>query len=366
MVSRYLFSKKIFAQNTDRLRIAFANQGMDCLLGYSVKTNNHKAVLTEAYNNGMYAEVVSTDELKLATQCGFDHRHVIFNGIIPDARSRYEVAVQGGIVNLNDISQLKEFIAIAERYSNKVGIGLRVNFDIGNNVESRFGIFIDDEEFSEAIALIKASDCVELKGFHLHATSSRDLKYWRVKAAKMAELAKRYNVKYLDFGSRFFGPMNHKLKEHYGYDDVYFEDYAYIVANALTEVFGERSNWPEVILEPGTPIVSNAVSIIAEVMNVRMINGKAYADINCSRYDFTSSMNEKFFVACDVIRNDMNPSFSNVTLAGNTCVEADVLCRDYPGPIAKGDYVLIRNVGAYSVSKANSFITKPLEFVTID
>ena len=46
----------------------------------------------------------------------------------------------------------------------------------------------------------------------------------------------------------------------------------------------------------------------------------------------------------------------NAKMVGYTCLEQDVLYRNYSGPIAAGDYILFGNVGGYSLVDKPPFI----------
>ena len=51
---------------------------------------------------------------------------------------------------------------------------------------------------------------------------------------------------------------------------------------------------------------------------------------------------------------------------GYTCLEQDIVYRDYTGEIANGDYVLFGNVGGYSLVDKPPFIMPDYPMISID
>lgn len=53
-------------------------------------------------------------------------------------------------------------------------------------------------------------------------------------------------------------------------------------------------------------------------------------------------------------------------LAGFTCMEDDILCADYPEPVAVGDFLLFCHTGAYSSALRPDFIREAPPIVCLD
>ena len=362
-MAKYIFYSEVFKKNVQHLRSAFKDAGLQLCLGYSVKTNNHPQVLNKARECGMMAEIVSRDEFELALGCDFDFDSIIYNGVIPDPEFKFLVAAKGGIVNINSYTELEMIEKIATDSKIKIKLGIRVNIDIGTELPSRFGIRPYSEEFAKCMELFNSSEYIMLAGMHCHTSFARDLKYWKAKARRLSELAIEYNLEYIDFGSNFFGDMHFDMIEFYDYDTVTFDEYAATIANEISNRFPEGRG-PMIVLEPGTPVVSNAVDIFCEVTNIKELCGKTLIEVDCSAFDFRT-ITKKRFNPINVIRNSKGVHVNGANIVGNTCVELDVIQYDFDGDIAIGDFLLIRNIGAYSVSKASDFITKKLDMVTI-
>ena len=363
----YLFDREKFDHHISDFRQAFKRVSPEggLIIGYSTKTNPHPFVLKAAMENGCYAEIVSPHELQLVLGVGFPKKRIIYNGIIPDADGKYDIAKNGGIVNLESALEVKQIVDIANERKKKVEIGLRLNLDIGNGRKSRFGINPDTPEFRYSIKQIFGSEYVDVRGFHSHVYGGRDIAYWKRRSYDVAKMARRYYCRYIDLGSNMYGFMDDRMKSQFQCTIPRFEEYAHVVAESMNIAF-DGAEKPTIILEPGTPLISDCVSVLSRIENIREIRGDVIATLSCSEYDcgFTPATKN---VPIDVIHTGENPpdEYEDLNFYGYTCTEGDVLHRHWSGKAAIGDLVLLRNVGAYSYSLSNSFIMPPAEFVEI-
>jgi len=359
----YLFCPSALNENVDRLRREFSCRNIDRLcLGYSVKTNPHHEVLQAVRRLDMYAEIVSPHELELALAEKFQPRNIIYNGVIPDPKGKFYVAQHGGIVNLESYLEFEQLERKAAEENVAIDVGIRLNLNIGNNRKSRFGVSPESQEFRRILDLVEHSQFINIVGVHSHVYGGRQPRYWSVRVKKAAEIANKLNARYIDLGSNMFGPMDVRMAEQFEEQLPTFDDYAVAVEQALVSVYG--NSFPLVILEPGTPVIANAVSVLAQVVNIRCVCGQNIATANCTEYDFGFTPATKN-VPVDVIHNNNGHRYKSLDIYGYTCTEGDVLHRGYSGELAVGDYLLFRNLGAYSVSLSNSFIGPPMDMLVL-
>lgn len=360
----YLFYQPTFDANVESIRKAFSDHRLDnLLLGYSVKTNPHPVVLDAAKHLSMYAEIVSPHELNVATSCGFSLSNIIYNGVIPDPTDKFNVAKSGGIVNLESYLEFQQIESMARSKGIPVQVGIRLNVNIGNGRTSRFGLEHQSDEYQKVMELTKCSEYISIAGVHSHVYGGRQTKFWKNRVIAVAKIAYELGAGYIDLGSNMFGPMDPRMAEQFDDEIPTFDDYAATVKDALDTIYSGKP--PMLILEPGTPVVSNAVSVLAEVLNIRRVCGKNIATANCTEYDFGFTPATKN-VPVDVIHNSEGIEYNDLDIYGYTCTEGDVLHRSYNGRLAIGDFLLFRNLGAYSVSLSNSFIQEPMSLVLFE
>ena len=160
-----------------------------------------------------------------------------------------------------------------------------------------------------------------------------------------------------------YGDMDERLKCQFeGYIPTY-DEYANEIQRGLKEIYGE-DELPEIIIEPGTPVVGNTVSILAKVTNIRKISEKWFATTDCSIYDMGFVPLTRN-VPIDVIHASHGIRYKNIDICGHTCVPCDIIHRGYSGELAIGDYLVFQNLGAYSNTFSCSFIMEPLKFYEV-
>ena len=146
----YIADKSDFKRNITDFIAAFRKYYPNYNIGYSFKTNYYGEFINVVKEVGGYAEVVSPSEYQMARNYGFDYSQIIYNGVIPDLDDKMRCANHGGIVNVDNVCELGSLIGICTA---PLAIGVRLNFDIGNGVVSRFGIDVDSKGYQEIIEL---------------------------------------------------------------------------------------------------------------------------------------------------------------------------------------------------------------------
>lgn len=360
----YVFDQRLMQMNIFAMFEAFSMRYSNFQLAYSFKTNYLRAACETAIDFRCMAEVVSPWELEYARTLTRD-ANIIYNGVIPDPDGKIDVAVAGGIINVDNIEEYRCISHVAASRGIEVQIGVRVTFDIENGVRSRFGVDIAGDEFMKLMEELQDDDFVSFAGFHCHIGSSRPVMYWEKKASMMAELAKKYGASYVDLGGGFYGPMPNELSEQFqGYPES-LSDYAMAVCKIFKSTFPDEK--VKLIVEPGTALVGNTVALVAEVVNIKEANGEQYVTLNCNS-NHAGIICDCKNVPVEVIQNgrDKTEHIEEGYLVGNTCLEFDYLRKHFTGDIAVGDTVIIKNVGAYSLSSSRQFIVPRLATYSAD
>lgn len=360
----YLFNPDRFSAAIQSYKEAFKARFPKVILGYSFKTNEHTQVITEAYKNGMMAEVVSPKELTAALDNGYDYKDIIYNGVIPDDKEKYNVARNGGMVNVENYEEASHIETIARKGNAHIKVGVRINISF-RNVPSRFGIVPFGDEWDKLFEL-QQHGYINIVGIHAHITDGRFLDAWHRRGYEIGRIAKAINAEYIDFGSNMFSQMDSRMAKNYnnGMPLPSFNDYAEALYTGLIQIYGSASDLPTIVLEPGTPLISEAIDLLARVTSTRERNGIIEATANCSRLDF-GFLGTKIKPPVDVIATSGLCGKAS-KIFGYTCLEDDILCDSLPYSLNSGDIILFRNVGAYSLGLSNHFIMPPLEMNKIN
>ena len=308
------------------------------VIGYSVKTNSTPYCLKLAGENGAYAEVVSYDEYELVKLCGFDQRHIIYNGPMKSKETFLDAVMNGAIVNIETKRELLWLQELPQDRIFRVGIRLNINISRispedaeGDNDNSRFG-------FSNVV----------LDGLHIHRTAhSRSIRFYKKSIGYACEVIKKYglHLDYIDVGGGYFGIFSNK-PTYQQYSDSFYE--------VLSQHGLERLC---IIVEPGNALVASCYDFLSEVIDVKHVEGECW------------------FITTDGSRNDIDPFFKKSSywekelyrtetsvvkrqiISGCTCLEYDRLFTLTDKPLLSvGDRILYKNVGAYTMCLTPMFI----------
>jgi ornithine decarboxylase len=198
----------------------------------------------------------------------------------------------------------------------------------------------------------------DLAGVTFHAGSQcRNPENWRVgieKARALFDAMARAGLKprMLDVGGGF--PVRH------------------VKPIPSIEVIGEVVNealraFPEevqVVAEPGRYLVSDAGYFVCRVLGTATRSGKRWMHWDAGLFGGVIETTEGLKYK---IRTDRSGPDIAWNVAGPTCDSVDVVMRDEPLPsdLQEGDFIYIRNAGAYTTAYASGFNGFPLPEVRV-
>lgn len=353
----YMFYADEFIKNYKDLENSMKAIYENYQIAYSFKTNYTPAVCSLVKSLGGYAEVVSDMEYSLALKIGYAPQKVVYNG--PGKGSMLEhCLLNGGLLNIDNFRELEQVCSIAENNPDKkLEIGIRVNFDIGNGLHSRFGLDSENGDFQNALSIVDKIPNLQMRGLHFHISRARGLDSWKNRIIGMLKLVEKhnlYNLQYIDLGSGMYGKLDPELQEQFG-DTPSFDDYANIVACEMQKFYSDKLIKPMLITEPGTTIVSKYFHVFMKVLDIKEIRGKNFALLDGSFHNVGEICGLKK-VPMKVIKGNNDKNYQDVDFVGYTCLEQDVIYSGYNGNLGIGDIVEIYNVGGYSIVDKPPFI----------
>lgn len=120
----FLIQKELLDKNIQSFSNALAELWPNSCLGYSVKTNSLPWILRYLLKKGVYAEVVSDEEYRLATLVQYPSSRIIFNGPIKGEEQFKKACSEGAILNIDSHNDL----LLLRKYGNSDSkVGIRVN-----------------------------------------------------------------------------------------------------------------------------------------------------------------------------------------------------------------------------------------------
>lgn len=356
----YIFDHDGFVSNLEKLEYAMKSYYPNYALAYSYKTNYTPYICKLVKTMGGYAEVVSDMELELALKIGYPNSKIIYNGPAK-GKMLEEHILNGGITNIDNMAELERVISLSQKYPNlQLKVGLRINVDIGANFISRFGFDVDSSEIFDVVAKIRAQSNLELVGLHMHVSRARNLEAWQRRIDKILEAADKFIEgvpEYIDLGSGMFAEMEPYLKNQFNIKVPSYEEYAKIVAGTMMRHYEGLSSIPILFTEPGTTVVARYLSLFTKVIGIKTIKSYKIAMVD-SDYHQIGETGQMMKCPYTIYKTETSGESLSAPLniVGFTCLEQDVLFRDFPETLSVGDIIEFRNVGGYSIVYKPPFI----------
>jgi ornithine decarboxylase len=322
---------------------------------YAVKANPDRRVLKVLAQEGAGFEIASVAELDQLLALGVPAAEVFYSNPMR-SREWNACAVAKGVrwFVVDSVDELRRMHAVDPGAC----LYLRVATpNIGSDwpLSGKFGA--GAAEAREIIATA-AKLGADLGGVTFHAGSQcRNPENWRVGIEKartlfdaMAKAGLRPRL--LDIGGGF--PVRH------------------VKPIPSIEVIGEVVNealraFPEdvqVIAEPGRYLVSDAGYFVCRVLGTATRSGKRWMHWDAGLFGGVIETTEGLKYR---IRTDRSGPDVAWNVAGPTCDSVDVVMRDEPLPsdLQEGDFIYIRNAGAYTTAYASQFNGFPLPEVRV-
>lgn len=360
----YVFDEVGFTENFWKLNHAMSSLYGKYQISYSFKTNYTPYICATVKRLGAYAEVVSGMEYALAKRIGYNDRQIIFNG--PNKGNEgIDAFLHGAIVNVDHLRELERLCKVAKQHPDTdFKIGLRVNPEIGQNFESRFGM--DKTDLETAFQMVQTVSNLKIAGLHCHISRCRGLNAWKKRTEYMLTLADRFfNTfpEYIDLGSGMYGSMSPEFAAQFN-DIPSYEQYAQVTAGIFAKHY-QGVVGPTLITEPGTTLISRFVECIATIEAIKQIRGHFYAVLNCSIHNLGETCLLKRIPIRVISTNKVNTYFEAIDLTGYTCLEQDILFPGYQGILAEGDFVAFENIGGYSNVLKPPFINPNCAMISV-
>ncbi len=322
---------------------------------YAVKANPDARVLQVLKEEGTGFEIASIPELDLLLSLGVSPSEIFYSNPVK-ARDWIANAAQKG-VEWFVIDSVEELTKI---HSIKPDAKLYLRIDtpnIGSDwpLGGKFGAHMAE---AREIVMLAAKLKAELAGVGFHVGSQcRNPENWRVgieKARAVFDQMTKAGLKprMLNIGGGF--PVRHVKPI------PSIEVIGEVVNRALAAIPAQVA----VVAEPGRYLVSDAGYFVCRVVGTATRAGKRWLYLDAGLFggiiETTEGLKYK-------MRTDRSGPDAPWCIAGPTCDSIDVVMRDEPLPsdMQDGDFVYIKNAGAYTTAYASNFNGFPLPDVRV-
>jgi ornithine decarboxylase len=322
---------------------------------YAVKANPDARVLRIVMEEGGGFEIASIAELDLLLAQGVHAAEIFYSNPVK-AREHIAYAVAKGVEwyvidSLEELKKIHSIKADAKLY-------LRIDTpNIGSDwpLAGKFGAHTSEvRDIIGTAGKIKA----DLAGIAFHVGSQcRNPENWRVGIEKSRALFDHMtkaglNPRLLNIGGGF--PVRHVKP-------IPSIEVIGDVVNRALEAFPAKVH---VIAEPGRYLVSDAGYFVCRIMGTATRANKRWMHLDAGLFGGIIETAEGLKYK---IRTDRAGPDIPWNVAGPTCDSIDVVMRDEPLPsdLQEGDYLYLRNAGAYTTAYASNFNGFPLPEVRV-
>ena len=322
---------------------------------YAVKANPDRRVLKVLAQEGTGFEIASSAELELLLALGVAPAEIFFSNPVKSRESIAYAAAKGVewfvVDSADELRRIHETKAEAKQY-------LRIAApNIGSDwpLSGKFGAGAAD---AREIVALAARLGVDLAGVTFHVGSQcRNPENWRValeKARALFEIMSKAGLKprLLNIGGGF--PVRH-VKPIPSVE---------VIGEVVNEGLKAFAEDVQVIAEPGRFLVSDAGYFVCRVLGTATRAGKRWMHWDAGLFGGVIESSEGLKYR---IRTERSGPDIPWTVGGPTCDSVDIVMRDEPLPsdLQEGDFVYIKNAGAYTTAYASQFNGFPLPEVRV-
>ena len=342
---------------------ALAAAAPNALICYAVKANDTLAVIRTLARLGAGADIISGGELRGALRAGIVPDRLVFAGP-GKTRDEMDLALAAGVgqFNVESPAELEALDAAARAVGTRAPVALRVNPDVDAETHDKiatgrrgdkFGI--DDADIPALYARAAALEGIEPRGLAVHIGS-------QLSRLAPFEAAFERLITLVD-GLRGAGHPVTRLNLGGGLGVRYRDETPPDVEayGALVERVRQRLG-VTVVIEPGRWLVAPAGVLLTRVIAVKQAGERCWAIVDAAMNDLMRPALYDAWHGIDPVAEPA-PGVGRVEtdIAGPVCESGDVLGRGRAlPPLAAGDLLAVRDVGAYGSVMASTYNGRPL------
>ncbi len=352
----YAYDAKVLHDRCNDVSLAFSQAEVR----YAMKANACPAVLDAIRAEGFGIDAVSPWEARFALERGFAKDEVLYTGNFPSDDELREVAGMGLIVNLDALSALDRYGAMAR--GAKVSIRVDLEEGAGHHPhvvtagdESKFGLTLD--VLDEALAII-ARRGLRLVGLHQHIGSGlstdehRDV--WLRAATGLFDVALRVEratgpLEFVDVGGGF--GVGYREDER----TVELASWGSALEQARIERWPDPKRRPALWIEPGRYLVAECGVLVTRVSTIKRARDRVWIGTDAGMHSLIRPAMYGSYHPVYAPRPRAGAS-ERCFIVGPICESGDVLAEERTMPVPdEGDVLIIGVAGAYGYAMASTY-----------
>jgi diaminopimelate decarboxylase len=345
---------------------------------FAVKAASNKRLLEHFHGEGFGADVVSVGELERALQAGIAGESIVYSGVgkrNEEIKRAMEIGIQS--FHVESLQELKNIGAMTGELQRTARVSFRINPDIDAQTlpyiatgmhGTKFGI--PESDLDAAVGIWNEYPKLQLVGISCHLGSQiTEYRVFRAASERCVKIAEQFRQKGIDLE---FVDLGGGLAVQYEEENVLDVD-AY--ARALLEPL--QGTGLKLYLEPGRWLVAESGHLLTRVLYTKQTPKKTFIIVDASMtelirpalYGAKHTVHVLNKTQPTLVLDDPKALFANlnvtregnVDIVGPVCESGDFLLQDHwMTPPVPGDLLVFRTAGAYGMSMASGYNSRPL------
>lgn len=343
-------------------------RGCEHTVCYSVKANSNLSVLRLLASLGAGFDIVSGGELERVEAAARKAvSKVVFSGVGKQT-AEIDAALAAGILlfNVESSSEMDLLAARAAHLRKKASFAVRVNPDVAANTHPYISTGLHEHKFgvpwrdaSELYRRGGEQDYLEPSGVSVHIGSQiTDADPFHEAMERVVSLVRslrqeRFDIRYVDAGGGL---------------GISYEDPASVDFGKEVQQYSRALMKPlkgmglHLLLEPGRAIIATAGVLLTRVVYRKRNDGKQFVIVDAGMNDLIRpSLYKAYHEIVPVVPGPaIGRDAEAVDIVGPVCESGDFFAHDRKIPgLAEGDLVAILDAGAYGMSLASNYNSRP-------
>ena len=353
----YVYSKQALTHAFNSFEAGL--KGTKHLVCFAVKANPNIAILNVFAKLGAGFDIVSGGELARVLAAGGDPQKIVFSGVGKNA-DEMRAALKAGIFcfNVESASELVRLNTVAGEMGKIAPVSLRVNPNVDAKTHpyistglknNKFGVAFEDalDVYTQAAAMPN----IAVHGVDCHIGSQiTELSPFIDALDKVLSLvdeleAKGIHISHIDVGGGIGIAYADEIPPA-------FSDYA----QAILAKIGARK--VKLLFEPGRALVGNAGVLLTKVEYIKKTESKNFAIVDAAMNDLMRpALYDAYHDIVALLPRDGDSTIYEIV--GPVCESGDFLGHDRALNLIEGDLLAIKSAGAYGMSMASNYNTRP-------
>ena len=331
---------------------------------FAVKALGNISILKLIHQSGLGMDVVSGGEIERCLAAGVAPNAIVFSGVAK-TRVEIELAVKVGIscFNIESPHEIELLMDVTKSHSQKIKVALRINPDVDGLTHKKINTGPADTKFGlnpnlamELSKKILNCQTLELSGLSCHIGSQiLDLSSFKAAAAQVRDFAEQLiklqaPIQHIDMG----GGLGVAYKPSDLEKVPSFEDWISVAKLARPH------DAIDLYLEPGRSIVADSGVLLTTVLDIKQGESKKFALVDAGMTELVRPAMYDAYHHIESLLAKSDPLNSRFDVVGPVCETSCWLAEDvFLGDIARGEVLAVMHAGAYGMSMASHYNTRP-------